>query len=660
MAYLNGESSNTELKFFIEYCSFRQETRNLTIGAFLLKPVQRICKYPLLLKELLKHTAESHPDYAGVKGALDAIMRVVDVVNERRHIVENSIKTLKILGQLEYTEKQKLAYEVSRRHLLDATLSKLHYNPDTSPTGIVSRKGNARYVVVFSDCVIIAVPSQGWLVGGHGKAKVKAVYPIKDVLATEVVATADDGNVALRASGAFVGNLFNAILGLLGSFVFELRTLRNNEEKTMYFSTPSKAERHRWMKGINNARIEALEGIESRNIAGGRRQSAAVTESIESISSNEDIHTDNLSVMPVPRGVGVLRSAGSAMFLSLVTGDDAPTPVSAANEEFEDAIVADTLRSVAVTHVQLVDGGSELPPHQGEQCIIEEAFSQELAQVEEVNELEGNEGGTAPTLDVAISTTPFTVGVPSMESPSKRSSAGSPVGHSASPSSQVSSNRDSQGFAQRVSPKPGSVRSSIIEVEGSQAESGGRQASEGNAAKPSKQPPPRPAVGSKIAALQANIAPAINRSFPGRQTPFATTANRPTATVEQPAPVKQATPSVAPVDAARPPKQSPNSRPPSTVLATSIAAVKLRPVSSRPTSLLPGQLDLGTNIIDKSKWLTGKTGDPLGPNASESQDGHKSVTLIVDQFEQWRAKRPVATTGTGSVGTGKVSTETLG
>lgn len=38
-------------------------SNNLSLEDYLIKPVQRICKYPLLLKELLKYTPNSDPDF---------------------------------------------------------------------------------------------------------------------------------------------------------------------------------------------------------------------------------------------------------------------------------------------------------------------------------------------------------------------------------------------------------------------------------------------------------------------------------------------------------------------------------------------------------------------------------------------------------------------
>jgi hypothetical protein len=45
--------SNERLQEFLSYCAVKPETRRQDLGSFLIKPVQRICKYPLFFRDLL-------------------------------------------------------------------------------------------------------------------------------------------------------------------------------------------------------------------------------------------------------------------------------------------------------------------------------------------------------------------------------------------------------------------------------------------------------------------------------------------------------------------------------------------------------------------------------------------------------------------------------
>ncbi|XP_072112586.1 rho guanine nucleotide exchange factor 38 isoform X2 [Mobula birostris] len=54
----------------------------LDMGSLLIKPVQRIMKYPLLLSELFKSTPELHADHRSVEEALLAVMQINTNINE--------------------------------------------------------------------------------------------------------------------------------------------------------------------------------------------------------------------------------------------------------------------------------------------------------------------------------------------------------------------------------------------------------------------------------------------------------------------------------------------------------------------------------------------------------------------------------------------------
>lgn len=59
------------------------------LPCYLIKPIQRICKYPLLLRELVKYTPEDWPNYQNQVEALEAIKRVTTNVNETQRRAEN-------------------------------------------------------------------------------------------------------------------------------------------------------------------------------------------------------------------------------------------------------------------------------------------------------------------------------------------------------------------------------------------------------------------------------------------------------------------------------------------------------------------------------------------------------------------------------------------
>lgn len=64
------------------------------IEAFLIKPVQRIPRYELLLRDLLKHTVDSHPDYKNIEDSLNKMKDIADHINSFVRNQQNSQKVL--------------------------------------------------------------------------------------------------------------------------------------------------------------------------------------------------------------------------------------------------------------------------------------------------------------------------------------------------------------------------------------------------------------------------------------------------------------------------------------------------------------------------------------------------------------------------------------
>ncbi|CAG8830888.1 4987_t:CDS:2, partial [Racocetra persica] len=73
-------------------------TRSWDIASLLIKPVQRVLKYPLLLQQILSLTKPSHPDYEYLKFSFSEITKVAERINEikrRKDIVEKIVGSKK-------------------------------------------------------------------------------------------------------------------------------------------------------------------------------------------------------------------------------------------------------------------------------------------------------------------------------------------------------------------------------------------------------------------------------------------------------------------------------------------------------------------------------------------------------------------------------------
>ncbi|CAG9859561.1 unnamed protein product [Phyllotreta striolata] len=74
---------------FFEACRLMRGLIEIPLDGYLLCPIQRICKYPLQLAELLKYTKADHADYDDIKEALEAMRGVAMLINERKRKMES-------------------------------------------------------------------------------------------------------------------------------------------------------------------------------------------------------------------------------------------------------------------------------------------------------------------------------------------------------------------------------------------------------------------------------------------------------------------------------------------------------------------------------------------------------------------------------------------
>ncbi|XP_045444391.1 spermatogenesis-associated protein 13 isoform X3 [Pipistrellus kuhlii] len=88
-AELSSLMKQSRYRHFFEACRLLQQMIDIAIDGFLLTPVQKICKYPLQLAELLKYTTQEHSDYNNIKAAYEAMKNVACLINERKRKLES-------------------------------------------------------------------------------------------------------------------------------------------------------------------------------------------------------------------------------------------------------------------------------------------------------------------------------------------------------------------------------------------------------------------------------------------------------------------------------------------------------------------------------------------------------------------------------------------
>eukprot|EP01119_Soliformovum_irregulare_P021577 TRINITY_DN7213_c0_g1_i1.p1 TRINITY_DN7213_c0_g1~~TRINITY_DN7213_c0_g1_i1.p1 ORF type:complete len:1482 (+),score=340.98 TRINITY_DN7213_c0_g1_i1:64-4509(+) len=128
---------------------FLESSRNhptygyIDIGAFLISPVQRLPRYELLLKELVKYTPPDNRDYLQLTMALAKIKDVTTYVNENRRKAENLHKIISIQNSLIGKTRGSL-FHLNRIFVDEANVTMM-------------RRGKKvkRYVFLFSDIILV-------------------------------------------------------------------------------------------------------------------------------------------------------------------------------------------------------------------------------------------------------------------------------------------------------------------------------------------------------------------------------------------------------------------------------------------------------------------------------------------------------------------------
>ena len=90
--------------------------RFLDLESYLVKPIQRLPKYVLLIKDLFKHTDQDHPDYTSLGKAYDTYDNVTEENNQK---LDKLIRNAKIFElQKTYCDQIKFDLVNSKREYL--------------------------------------------------------------------------------------------------------------------------------------------------------------------------------------------------------------------------------------------------------------------------------------------------------------------------------------------------------------------------------------------------------------------------------------------------------------------------------------------------------------------------------------------------------------
>lgn len=130
--------------------------RKLEVRHYMLKPIQRIPQYKLLLQDYLKTLPEGHHDKLDTERALEIVSRVADHLNEELKLNENFTKLLELQNSISSSSRDIEIIKPHRILIKRGELDKL------------SRHGpQPRIFILFNDSLMYLTQSQTGLKINH-------------------------------------------------------------------------------------------------------------------------------------------------------------------------------------------------------------------------------------------------------------------------------------------------------------------------------------------------------------------------------------------------------------------------------------------------------------------------------------------------------------
>uniref|UniRef100_A0AAQ4PLF9 Neuroepithelial cell transforming 1 n=1 Tax=Gasterosteus aculeatus aculeatus TaxID=481459 RepID=A0AAQ4PLF9_GASAC len=185
-ALLDQKKQDRRVQDFLQRCLESPFSRKLDLWSFLDIPRSRLVKYPLLLKEILRHTPPEHPDAASLEKAITIIQGVLSDIDTKKGESECQY----YIDKLEYLDDRQ------RDPLIERCKSLLCHGE------LRNKSGTKLHVFLFTELLVLTRPVT------RNERQCFQVYrqpiPVQDLVLEDL----QDGDV--RMGGSFRGAFSNA------------------------------------------------------------------------------------------------------------------------------------------------------------------------------------------------------------------------------------------------------------------------------------------------------------------------------------------------------------------------------------------------------------------------------------------------------------------
>ncbi|XP_077373840.1 neuroepithelial cell-transforming gene 1 protein-like [Festucalex cinctus] len=141
-ALLDRKKQDRRVQDFLQRCLESPFSRKLDLWSFLDIPRSRLVKYPLLLREIMRHTPDGHPDGRNLEKAVTIIQEILSDINVRKGESECQY----------YADKLEYLDDKQRDPLIDSCRSLLCHGE------LRNKSGSRLHVFLFSELLVLTRP----------------------------------------------------------------------------------------------------------------------------------------------------------------------------------------------------------------------------------------------------------------------------------------------------------------------------------------------------------------------------------------------------------------------------------------------------------------------------------------------------------------------
>ncbi|CAD5211837.1 unnamed protein product [Bursaphelenchus okinawaensis] len=232
--------SNSQFLTTIQRIESNRECQGLDMRSFLMLPMQRVTRYPLLVFAIMERVAEGSPQQKTATKALSLANRLVRDCNEGARKMERTEQLLEIERRLIYKspDLKRIPLVTAGRYVVKSgpVVQLLERKPRPRLGGVLQSKQKARslYIFLFSDLLMIA------------KKKLNGCFECKDYAARRFVEIEPVEPHSNKIPIGVVANLPSK------SHLFLCILMQNARGKQveLLFNTESESDRERWLSAM--------------------------------------------------------------------------------------------------------------------------------------------------------------------------------------------------------------------------------------------------------------------------------------------------------------------------------------------------------------------------------------------------------------------------